>query len=49
MDSLIRKGSVELAREILMLERKLDEAHHAVKLLEESLLNQRELNIRNLR
>ncbi|CAL8110464.1 unnamed protein product [Orchesella dallaii] len=49
MDCLIRKGSVELSREILLLERKLDEAHHAVKLLEESLLNQRELNIRNLR
>lgn len=49
MDGLVRKGSVELAREILLLERKLDEALHAVKLLEESLLNQRELNIRQLR
>jgi hypothetical protein len=49
LDSLIRKGSVELAREVIMLERKLEDSAHNTNLLEETLLSQRELNIRNIK
>jgi len=49
MDSLIRKGSVELAREQIILDRKLEESQYRIQVLEETLLNQRELNMRNLR
>jgi len=49
LDSLIRRGSVELARDIITLERKFEETLHHVAVLEETLLNQRELNVKNLR
>lgn len=49
MDSLIRRGSIELAREIILLQRKIEEYQHNVKVLEETLINQRELNMRHIR
>lgn len=49
MDSLIRRGSVELAREIILLQRKIEEYQHNIKVLEETLINQRELNMRHIK
>ncbi|CAG7824226.1 unnamed protein product [Allacma fusca] len=49
MDALIRKGSVELSREVLLLERKIEEYRHNVTVLEETLINQRELNMRHIK
>ena len=49
MDTLIRKGSVELAREVIMLERSLEDSKHNINALEDTLLSQRELNIRNIK
>lgn len=49
IDSLITKGSVELAKEHIILERKFEESQQRIQILEETLIHQRELNMRNLR
>lgn len=49
IDTLIRKGSVELAKEHIILERKFEESLERISVLEETLIHQRELNMRNLR
>jgi len=49
MESLIRKGPVQLAKELIVLERKYDEASQSIRVLEETLLHQRELSMRNIK
>jgi len=49
LDTLIRKGSAELARDLMMLERQVEDSAHNIRVLEETLLSQRELNIRNMK
>lgn len=46
---MITKGSVELAKEHIILERKFEESQQRIQILEETLIHQRELNMRNLR